>query len=148
MGERTLHVLDVENLAGTGHLTDVLVAELAAAYTTTVRVGETDHVVLGCAHHNAAAVFFTWPTPARGVMRSGPDGADLALLDVLDENIPARYTHVIIGSGDHLFTPAIRRLRHAGVRVDVVTGRGLPAESVRGTGRVARVPLPALALAA
>ena len=40
-------------------------------------------------------------TPTDG---AGGDGADLALLDVLRHgNVAGRFTHVAIGSGDHLF---------------------------------------------
>jgi len=54
--------------------------------------------------------------------RSGPDGADLALLDVLrHENVATRFTQVAIGSGDHLFAEEAARLAAQGVWVTVVS---------------------------
>ena len=66
---------------------------------------------------------FGWPH-ARYRIRSGPNGADLALLDVLHyENIPARFTHVAIGSGDGVFAEEAARLGAAGVWVTVLSRR-------------------------
>ena len=67
-----------------------------------------------------------WPH-ARYRVRSGPDGADLALLDVLrHENVAQRFTHVAIGSGDHLFAEEAAHLAAHGVWVTVV-GQGRAA---------------------
>src|SRR5262249_34162359 len=64
-----------------------------------------------------------WPH-AHYRIRSGPDGADLALLDVLwHENVAKRFTHVAIGSGDHLFAAEAARLAAEGVWVTVVSRR-------------------------
>ena len=55
-------------------------------------------------------------------VRSGPDGADLALLDVLRyENVAQRFTHVVIGSGDHLFAEEAAHLAAQGVWVTVIS---------------------------
>jgi hypothetical protein len=65
-----------------------------------------------------------WPH-AHYRIRSGPDGADLALLDVLrHEDVARRFTHVAIGSGDHLFAEEAARLAAQGVWVTVVSRRG------------------------
>ena len=48
--------------------------------------------------------------------------ADLALLDILrHENVAQRFTHVAIGSGDHLFAEDATRLAALGVWVTVVS---------------------------
>jgi hypothetical protein len=58
--------------------------------------------------------------------RSGPDGADLALLDVVrHENVARRFTHVAIGSGDHLFAEAAVHRADEGVWVVVSRRRSL-----------------------
>ena len=55
-------------------------------------------------------------------VRSGPDGADLALLDILrHENVAQRFTHVAIGSGDHRFAEDATRLAALGVWVTVAS---------------------------
>ena len=40
--------------------------------------------IVACSHHAAPTVAFAFP-PARRLWRSGPDGADLALLSVLGQ---------------------------------------------------------------
>jgi hypothetical protein len=76
-----------------------------------------------------------WPH-ARYRVRSGRDGADLELLDVLEhENIAARFGHVIIGSGDGIFGRSAASLAARGVRITVVSRRGSLAD---GLARVAR----------
>jgi len=55
-------------------------------------------------------------------IRSGPDGADLELLDVIDhENVAERFTHVVIGSGDGIFADAATSLAAASRWVTVVS---------------------------
>ncbi len=54
-------------------------------------------------------------------VRSGPDGADLALCDELADVdfIARRYDEVTVGSGDHEFLPSVVRLNASGVRTTV-----------------------------
>jgi hypothetical protein len=55
-------------------------------------------------------------------VRSGPNGADLALLEVLErEEVEGRSSRVVIGSGDGIFAEAAARLQAGGVDVTVVT---------------------------
>jgi hypothetical protein len=54
----------------------------------------------------------------------GPDGADLALLQVLEHEIPRSCGTVVIASGDHIFAPIARQLRAEGRRVEVVACAG------------------------
>jgi hypothetical protein len=62
-----------------------------------------------------------WPH-ARYRVRSGPDGADLELLDVIwHEDVATRFTHVVIGSGDGTFVNAVQALSDGGVWVTVVS---------------------------
>ena len=100
-----------------------------------------------------------WPQ-AHYRVRSGPDGADLALLDILrHENVAQRFTHVAIGSGDHRFAEDATRLAALGVWVTVVQPAAQPVPAAcggrlrshfpryrgyRGRGRVRRVPAIAL----
>ncbi|MGH3282645.1 MAG: NYN domain-containing protein, partial [Trebonia sp.] len=65
-----------------------------------------------------------WPH-ARYRVRSGKDGADLELLDVLEhENVATRFSHVVIGSGDGGFGRAAASLAARGVRITVVSRWG------------------------
>jgi len=58
-------------------------------------------------------------------LAQGPDGADLELLVDVDtflgaDDLKSRFAEVTIASGDHIFAPAARRFREAGLTVHVV----------------------------
>ena len=91
---------------------------------TRLGLGADDHVVMAANHNALLNAALGWPH-VRYRVRSGPDGADLELLDVLlNEDVATRFSHVVIGSGDGAFGGAARALRDLGVRVTVVSRRG------------------------
>lgn len=55
---------------------------------------------------------------------NGPDAADRALLACMNDWDFGRATRVVIASGDHAFAMTARRLRVAGIRVEVVARQG------------------------
>jgi len=121
---RRLHVVDIENLAGAAVPSLGQVREVQDRYAERVGLGAIDHVVVATSHLALLNAALSWPH-ARYRVRSGPDGADLELLDVLrHENVAGRFTHVAIGSGDGAFTPAAVGLAAAGAWVTVVSRRG------------------------
>jgi len=80
--------------------------------------------VAASSHRTLESAAFGWPR-VHYRARFGPDGADLAPLDVLQhEDVAGRFTHVVIGSGDHLFAEEAGRLAARGVCVTVVSRRG------------------------
>jgi hypothetical protein len=81
------------------------------------------HSLGACSHLTLLNAALGWPR-ARYLVRSGPNGADLALLDVIRcENVIDRFTHVVIGSGDGAFAAATASLTAAGATVTVVSRR-------------------------
>jgi hypothetical protein len=123
--ERTLHLIDLENLVGSADFSREEAARIHRGYVQVAPCGAVDQVVLATSHHAAAAAWFGWPATARRLVRSGQNGADLALLHVLTcESVTTRFDRVVIGSGDGIFAYEAARLQAAGVRVTVVTGRG------------------------
>ena len=135
--ERTLHVVDIENLAGAAIPTLTRVAEVQGQYLALLRFGADDQVVLAVNHLALLNAGLGWPN-ARYRVRSGKDGADIELLDVLEhENVAARFSHVVIGSGDGGFGRAAASLATRGVHVTVVSRRGsLAYELARAAGDV------------
>jgi hypothetical protein len=120
---RSLHLIDVENLLGGTAFTEADVAAVRLAYTAVAGVVEGDFEIVGSSHFTAPAVWFGWGN-ARRVVRSGRDGADLALIEILEtENVSARFGRVVIASGDQIFAEHAARLHRQGVRVTVVTRR-------------------------
>ena len=115
--DRTLHVLDIENLAGTSLPTIVQVREVHGLYLARLSFGVGDQVVMATSHLALLNAACGWPH-ARYRVRSGPNGADLELLDVLmHEDIAARFRHVVIGSGDGAFVAPAATLAGRGVRL-------------------------------
>ena len=68
-------------------------------------------------------LWWTW-TGARRLVRPGINGADDALLEVLQEPLASRVDHIEIWSGDHAFTPAARNLRTQNIPVTVLACPG------------------------
>ena len=120
---RRLHLVDIENLVGDPLPSLSQVRRALGLYTGCLAFGAMDQVEVASSHLTLLNAALGWPH-ARYRVRSGPDGADLALLDVLrHENIAQRFTHVAIGSGDHLFAEEAARLAAQGVWVSVVSRR-------------------------
>lgn len=120
---RTMHLIDIENLACAALPAQDQVSRVHAQYCKQVGVGETDHVVVACSHLAFRDAAFGW-RDARHLVRSGPDGADLALLDVIyGERVAGRFAHVTIGSGDGIFAHAAAYLAERGCHVTVVSRR-------------------------
>lgn len=118
---RRLHLVDIENLAGDSLPSLVQIREAQDLYTNHLGLGAMDQVEVASSHLTLMNAALGWPH-AHYRVRSGPDGADLALLDVLrHENVAGRFTHVAIGSGDHLFAEEAAHLAAQGVWVTVVS---------------------------
>lgn len=135
---RTVHLVDVENLAGASHVDVSLSRAIADLYAHAADLQPGDQVVVASSHHNASSTWFGWGAAARRLVRSGADGADLALLDVIDsERLTERFAHIVIGSGDGIFAEAAARLRAAGANVTVISrGEGLSAKLRRAVSDV------------
>jgi hypothetical protein len=133
--ERALHVVDIENLAGAAVPSLDLVSRVQVRYVACLGFGADDQVVLAASHLGLLNAGLGWPH-ARYRVRSGNDGADLELLDVLEhENVAARFSHVVIGSGDGLFGAAAASLAARGVYITVVSRRDSLAQGLARTAR-------------
>jgi len=127
--DRALHVVDIENLAGAAVPSLDLVSEVQVRYLACLGFGADDQVVLAASHLALLNAGLGWPH-ARHLVRSGKDGADLELIDVLEhENVAARFSHVVIASGDGLF----------GAAAAMIALR--EAERKGGSGQVIDLPL-------
>jgi hypothetical protein len=118
---RRLHLVDIENLVGARRPSLDQVSRARSLYGARLAFGAMDQVEVASRHLTLVNAALGWPH-AHYRARSGPDGADLALLDVLrHEDVARRFTHVAIGSGDHLFAEEAARLAAQGVWVTVVS---------------------------
>jgi len=118
---RSLHLVDLENLIGGPCRGRGSLAEGMASYCAAAPVQLGDHVVVAVNPGLALDAGLVWRT-ARLLSRSGPDGADQALLEQISDRswIAARYDRIIIGSGDGIFASAAADLRALGIAVGVI----------------------------
>jgi hypothetical protein len=128
--ERTLHVVDIENLAGAAVPSLNRVSEVQIRYLACLGFGADDQVVLATSHLGLLNAGLGWPH-ARHLVRSGKHGADLELIDVLEhENVATRFRHVVIGSGDGGFSRSAANLAARGIQVTVVSRWGSLAQAL------------------
>jgi hypothetical protein len=121
---RSLHLVDIENLMGGPAFTVEDAADLVGEYAPVAELGPKDLTVVASSHYAAYAAWFGWPN-ARRLVKSGRDGADLALADVmLNEDICRRFERVVVGSGDGIFAHPSAWLQANGCSVTVVCRPG------------------------
>src|SRR3954453_2091908 len=99
---RRLVVVDIENLIGGAVLHPTEAAWARRRLTEAAALTERDQVVIGTSHVGLIHIGTAW-TRQRYVVGSGPNGADLALLEVLAGNLPAKYDELVLASGDGIF---------------------------------------------
>lgn len=123
VGQRTVHLVDIENLMGGADFTVGEAAVVADHYVRIAVAAPEDFTVLASSHFAAPAAWFGWHT-ARRLLQSGSDGADLALIDVMmSEDFARRFGRVVVASGDGIFSGPCAWLQEQGCSVTVVTRR-------------------------
>jgi hypothetical protein len=141
---RRIHLVDIENICGAPRPKRGDVETARTHYEERVNPGPDDLVVLACNHGACLEVGLGWPG-ARLVVRSGEDGADLALLDVIDhEGINSRFNAVVIASGDGIFVGVVAGLAGRGLDVTVASRERALSRRLRlAAGRVCYLADPA-----
>jgi hypothetical protein len=118
---RQLVLIDIENLTGTPSPTCEDVEMTKAALRLVVPGFDDAQQIVACSHHAAPTAAFAFQG-ARHLWRSGPNGADLALLDVLEnERVDERFERVTICSGDGIFAASVAWLAAADVAITVTS---------------------------
>src|SRR5699024_7538984 len=114
----TQHFLDIENLCGTADLYPEIVTSTFADYLQVTKAAPHDLFTVSTSHHNQKVAAFA----LRAIRslhllppRSGPDGADMALIDgIAAARMNKGIDRICIGSGDHIFAFALARLNNLG----------------------------------
>ena len=131
-GSKVLHLVDAENLIGRTDFIRAEAANIRVAYESVAPMGTVNQIVVATSHYTAMPVWLAWPIEARRLLRSGPDGADIALLGVLaEEDVTRRFDRIVIGSGDGIFAVEAARLQSGGCEVTVVTRRDALSSRLR-----------------
>ena len=121
LAHRHLVIVDAENVGACAVPSATHAASSRAALTFQSPTAlDASFVVVACNHLAAPAVSWEWKR-ARKLWRSGPNGADLALLEVLQtEGIAGRFDRVTICSGDGIFAETVAMLAALGITTTVV----------------------------
>lgn len=119
---RTLHLVDLENLASTTHVSEAVAHETAAQYLLAAEYTAGDLLVVASSHRNGLAARVAFPS-ATVRWRSGRNGADLALVDAYSEFDPSRFNRLVLGSGDGIFAGLVAAARWSGLNVTVISRR-------------------------
>lgn len=118
---RRLVVVDIENVAGGAVVTQAMADWARTVVESALDVREGEQVVIGTSHIGLFTAKTAWPC-ARVKARSGEDGADIELLEVLTtEGVEDRFDEVVLVSGDHIFVEAVAALGASGVGVTVAS---------------------------
>ena len=121
MRGRRYVVVDIENVAGGAVMTREMAEWARAVVETAVCVVDGEQVVIGTSHAGLFNAKDTWRC-ARVEARSGENGADLELLDILTtERVEERFDEVVLVSGDGLFADVVAHLGRCGVKVTVAS---------------------------
>lgn len=121
-----LHIVDVENLAGTGILTTPKVKEISELYSACTNADVGDLFILAAGPQNKKALFDGWLTGHPIFQfRKGKDGADRALVSLFGQiEHPENFRHVYLASGDAGLLPIAEKSAQVGIQITVVTGTG------------------------
>ncbi|MEU0521521.1 hypothetical protein [Streptosporangium sp. NPDC006007] len=141
---RAVHLLDVENLVGAARPATGVVRTMMSRYRERVPTGGMDQYVAAVNHGAMVSVGLAL-AGIQLLVRSGPDGADHALIEVIRlDRLADRFERVVIGSGDGTFTEFAGRLAGVGVQVVVVSRPGALNHRLRRTaGQVIPLDLAA-----
>jgi hypothetical protein len=135
MNAPTLHLIDLDNLVGGPSNEDLVEASLAELLEA-ASYEPGDHVVIAAEATLAKTAFFGIPVPARKLVGRGPDGADTALISYLSPvHIEARYSRLVVASGDGGFADLVGRVQRIRSMVEVY---GRPRAIARSLKRAAR----------
>jgi hypothetical protein len=132
MKTRQIVLIDAENLAGTGHLTNSAAQLICETLKMAIDISRNDIVIVGGDKHNVfqlgeiAKCF-----GGQIVLGTGPNGGDQALQNAFDQIPSVIWNHsdlpisrLVIASGDNFFSMAARVAKSRGYQVMTVSKQG------------------------
>ena len=132
MTYNAIHLIDLENLYGSGRLSYDAVRKTYRTYLDEVSVQEGDLVIVAAGSGNRLAVFNGWPG-AHYKFRDGQNGADIALAEFISEShLSGRFNRAFLGSGDGGLAPYAEILQSAGLDIVVVARPTSTSYRLRG----------------
>jgi hypothetical protein len=133
LGGCCLHIIDIENLAGTGMLDMQSVRAVCVEYMKSINCSIHDVFLIAAGPQNRVSAFDGWYLGQRIFkFQKGTDGADEALKLMFQQigNLSS-FERVYLGSGDHGLASIAKKSKELGVAVTVVTGYGALSKQLR-----------------
>jgi hypothetical protein len=126
LGGCCLHLIDIENLAGTGKLDMPAVRAICAKYVNSISCSIHDVFLIAAGPQNRVPAFDGWYLGQRVFkFQKGTDGADEALRALFQQISDLKsFEHVYLASGDHGLFSIAKKSKDIGLKVTIVTGRG------------------------
>lgn len=132
---RAIHLIDIENLAGDPFVAAPEALTRLEQYRQIAQHGEGDLTVVAANRYLLDDIVFDMPFTALFRRATGRDGADLALLGEAPADwVCRRFSRLVIGSGDHLFTDLADVALASGLSVTVVGRRASVAAAYSSLG--------------
>ena len=142
-GHRSLHLIDIENLAGSPYVCDEWLATTLRTYIALAQVRDSDLVLMAANPRLWLRTAWLAPRDVAYQPAPGVDGADLNLLQRSPVNwVAQRFDRVVIGSGDGIFTELAKASHAAGLGVTVIAQPELLARDLRMTAETVRYMPP------
>lgn len=123
MQGRRLVIYDVENQQGSPNASALDVAQAFRFTRSVLSLTREDYVIFGMSHFTAERCAFALPTnQAALVVRSGPSGADLALIESVDlDRLSRHYSSLVVVSNDYIFAGLAKTAKEFGMTTWVVS---------------------------
>lgn len=119
--KRAIHLIDLENLIGSGRFTSASAGLALQIYRTRVHIGPSDLEIVGVSSGAAMLAVHRAGFTGRLAFVKGHDGADKALIEIMsNEGIHERFERLYCASGDGGFTDIVAHLGRHGAHVTVV----------------------------
>jgi hypothetical protein len=121
---RGIHLIDAENLLGGPNAQAGAIRHLWEVYRYNIPTTANDQYFWASSQRLARNAVGALPAQGlRILVRDGRDGADDALIDIVDlEHLARRFQRLVIASGDGKFADLAIAARAAGLHVHLVTG--------------------------
>lgn len=115
MNRRRLILIDIENFNGCPVTTRTQARWCRRMLEHWLALHPDEQVVIAADITTVTDIYLAWPE-ARILAGRFDNGADLRLLEVMEENLAQRYTELVLVSGDRIFAEKVSEL----------AGQGLP----------------------
>lgn len=105
---RSIHLIDIENQLGTPYCEASRIQAWFQDYARMTEYAPGDLIVMGSSSTQTLFQIHASGITCRKVLQRGRDGADIALLQVMEgEDLSQRFERIYCASGDHAFTDVV-----------------------------------------